>query len=127
MKKMVMIAVIATVCFTGISLIAGTTDDKTVKTEKKTESVVSENGKDNSGPENLGPSVALNKWARGGAGGGLSIYLNIYYATNQCNAYVAYETDDKEFARPMAVRECSDCSKLGHYFVEKGTRYYFDL
>lgn len=120
---MVMIAVIATVCFTGISLIAGTTDDKTVKTEKKTESVVSENGKDNSGPENLGPSVALNKKA---CDGGECIYLNIYYATNQCNAYVAYETDDKEFARPMAVRECSYCPDHD-YFVEKGERYYFKL
>lgn len=119
-----MIAVIATVCFTGISLIAGTTDDKTVKTEKKTESVVSENEKDNSGPENLGPSVALNKWAYSELG---SITLNIYYATNQCNAYVAYETKDKEFAWPMAVRECSNCSKKGNYFVEKGERYYFDL
>lgn len=121
---MVMIAVIATVCFTGISLIAGTTDDKTVKTEKKTESVVSENEKDNSGPENLGPSVALNKSAYSGREW---IYLNIYYATNQCNAYVAYETDDKEFAWPMAVRECSDWSERGDYFVEKGVRYFFDL
>lgn len=118
-----MIAVIATVCFTGISLIAGTTDDKTVKTEKKTESVVSEKGKDNSGPENLGPSVALNKSAYSGRE---YIYLNIYYATNQCNAYVAYETDDKEFAWPMAVREC-DWSERGDYFVEKGVRYFFDL
>ena len=120
-----MIAVIATVCFTGISLIAGTTEDKTVKTEKKTENVVSENGKDNSGPENLGPSVALNKQAIDGSGD--SMYLNIYYATNQCNAYVAYETDDKEFAWPMAVRECRGCSKRGNYFVEKVVRYYFDL
>lgn len=120
-----MIAVIATVCFTGISLIAGTTEDKTVKTEKKTESVVSENEKDNSGPENLGPSVALDKSAYGDNGG--SIILNIYYATNQCNAYVAYETKDKEFANPMAVRECSDCSKRGNYFVEKGVRYFFNL
>ena len=118
-----MIAVIATVCFTGISLIAGTTDDKTVKTEKKTENVVSENEKDNSGPENLGPSVALNKEAYGD---GEYIYLNIYYATNQCNAYVAYETDDKEFAWPMAVRECSDCP-YRKYFVEKGKRYFFAL
>lgn len=119
-----MIAVIATVCFTGISLIAGTTDDKTVKTEKKMESVVSENGKDNSGPENLGPSVALNKGAYSGSEW---IYLNIYYATNQCNAYVAYETKDTEFANPMAVRECRGCSKYGNYFVEKGVKYYFDL
>lgn len=129
MKKMVMIAVIATVCFTGISLIAGTTDDKTVKTEKKTESVVSENEKDNSGPENLGPSVALDKLARCDffGGGTSTLSLNIYYATNQCNAYVAYETKDKEFANPMAVLECrGDCP--GRYYVSKGNfDYYFDL
>lgn len=124
-----MIAVIATVCFTGISLIAGTTDDKTVKTEKKTESVVSENGKDNSGPENLGPSVALDKlaWCDLVGGKTSTLSLNIYYATNQCNAYVAYEVSDTEFANPMAVRECRGCSRHGNYFVEKGGKYYFDL
>lgn len=123
---MVMIAVIATVCFTGISLIAGTTDDKTVKTEKKTESVVSENEKENSGPENLGPSVALNKAAKCEDCPSVK-FLNIYYATNQCNAYVAYEADDKEFAWPMAVRECRGCSDYGNYFVEKGARFFFNL
>lgn len=124
-----MIAVIATVCFTGISLIAGTTDDKTVKTEKKTESVVSENEKDNSGPENLGPSVALGKQAIDYTSFGHSrdIHINVYYATNQCNAYVAYETDDKEFANPMAVLECrGNCP--GRYYVSKGNfDYHFDL
>lgn len=122
-----MIAVIATVCFTGISLIAGTTDDKTVKTEKKTESVVSENGKDNSGPENLGPSVALNKKAT--CSGRNPIYLNIYYATNQCNAYVAYETKDKEFAWPMAVKESGWANANGTiYYVNKDDAdYQFNL
>lgn len=91
MKKMVMIAVIATVCFTGISLIAGTTDDKTVKTEKKTENVVSENEKDNSGPENL-PLFKANVKAvrcnRDGSSNG-DIFIDVYCATEQCNSYKA--------------------------------------
>lgn len=125
-----MIAVIATVCFTGISLIAGTTDDKTVKTEKKTESVVSENEKDNSGTKNLGPLVKGNVTGircdrDGNYYDFFAPVFDIYYATDECKSYVAKrQTNGYEYP----VYENRSGGYCGRYYAKNGDdRYYFDL
>lgn len=123
MKKIIMLAIIAIVSFTGISLIAGTTDDKTVKTEKKTERVVSENDND------LGPKVGRVR-AKASASGRMKItkYFDIYCATNKCDSYVAYTDGDTRKNNPMTVFECNgnDCDG-SYYVIYGGNRYYFDL
>lgn len=74
----------------------------------------------------LGPSVAdcISAYPVGSAGG--SIYLDVYYASNACNAYVAYLAGRTTGA--MAVLENADKKIDYKYYVSyQGKSYYFNL
>lgn len=71
----------------------------------------------------LGPSVAKNIAAYGP---GNNIRIDVYYASNACNAYVAFLAGTTTGA--MAVLENTD-KRLPAYYIsyDDGNRYYFDL
>ena len=79
----------------------------------------------------LGPSVAKNIAAYG-PGRGVSrvpavIRIDVYYASNACNAYVAFLAGTATGA--MAVLENTDKRQPRKYYIsyDDGNRYYFDL
>lgn len=73
----------------------------------------------------LGPSVADNILACTG-GADNSIRIDVYYASNACNAYVAFLAGTTTGA--MAVLENTDKRQPRKYYISyDGRNYYFDL
>ena len=73
----------------------------------------------------LGPSVADNILARP-SGAGNNIRIDVYYASNACNAYVAFLAGTTTGA--MAVLEnTNEYLSYKYYISYDGRNYYFDL
>ena len=72
----------------------------------------------------LGPSVADNIWACP-SGAGNNIRIDVYYASNACNAYVAFLAGTTTGA--MAVLESTDKRLPAYYISYDGRNYYFNL
>lgn len=75
----------------------------------------------------LGPSVAKNIAAYGPGRVPAVIRIDVYYASNACNAYVAFLAGTTTGA--MAVLENTDKRQPRKYYIsyDDGNRYYFDL
>lgn len=73
----------------------------------------------------LGPSVANNILACPSSAGN-DIRIDVYYASNACNAYVAYLAGTT--TKPMAVLEnTNEFPSYKYYISYDGRKYYFNL